>query len=194
MFTGLLDTDGRNINNMGLFDALSGRIGHFNSIAVPVHNNIFAKIKELPNGDDKKLFAASLMIAEQGIDLFFKPSEGLVTKDVKQYSKRDIEKLYAVFMIWTFYDLCHPATNFFKQKKLQKNTLEHILEINKDEFKHYFNVLKHDYTFIGPWQLDELWEETIRIIRTTPDTHENHFIFAKKFKNISVTIGLSLAQ
>jgi len=179
---------------MGLFDALSGRIGHFNSIAVPVPNNIFAKIKELPNENEKKLFTVSLMIAQQGVDLFFKPPEGPAIKDVKQYSKHDIEKLYAVFMIWTFYDLCHPSTNFFKQKELQKITLEHILEINKDEFDHYFNALKHDYTFIGPWQLDELWQETVRIIHTIPDTHENHFIFAQKFKNISVATGLSLAQ
>ena len=68
---------------MGLFDILSGRIGHFNSIAVPVPNNIFAKIKELPNENEKKLFTVSLMIAQQGVDLFFKPPEGPAIKDVK---------------------------------------------------------------------------------------------------------------
>ncbi len=161
---------------MGLFDVLSGRTGHFNSIAVPVLNNIFSKIKELPDETEKKLFTSSLVIAQRGIDLFFKPPEGPAIKDVKQYNQHHFEQLYAVFLIWIFYDFCN--LNFFKQEEL-RSKLQHILEINEDEFNHYLNQLKHgDKSPIG---LEKLWEEITKIIHTMPNTPENYFVFTREF-------------
>lgn len=164
---------------MGLFDALSGRIGHFNSIAVPVLNNIFSKIKEIPDETEKTLFTSSLVIAERGIDLFFKPPEGPVIKDIRQYNRHHFEQLYAVFMIWIFYDFCN--LNFFKQEELQSK-LQHILEINSNEFNHYLNQLKHGDK--SPMGLEKLWEQITKIIHTMPNTTENYFVFAREFSKV----------
>ena len=164
---------------MGLFDALSGRIEHFNSIAVPVLNSIFSKIKELLDENEKNLFTMSLVIAQRGIDLFFKPPKGLVIKDVKQYNHHHFEQLNAVFLIWIFYDFCNLGQ--FKEEELQSK-LEHILPISEDELNHYLNQLKHGEQ--NPIGLDKLWNEISKIIDTMPKTPENYFVFAKEFSKI----------
>ena len=100
---------------MGLLDALSGRMGHFNSIAMPVHNSIGDKIKNLQEGIEKVFFALSLdLIAQKGIDLFFQPGKGPAIKDIKEYNQHHFEQLHSVFMIWVFYDFCN-FFNFLKQ-------------------------------------------------------------------------------
>src|SRR3989344_988540 len=40
---------------MGIFDALSGRIGYFNSITVPVYNDISLKIKTIKEYDQNDM-------------------------------------------------------------------------------------------------------------------------------------------
>ena len=45
---------------MGLIDALNGNIEYFNSIAVPVHNSIAGKIRNLEDGIEKVFFASNV--------------------------------------------------------------------------------------------------------------------------------------
>lgn len=166
---------------MSLFDALSGRIGHFNSIAVPAYNNISRKIANNLEGIEERFFGLSLgLIASNGVDLFFKPGIGPAIKDIKEYNQHDFEKLYAVFIIWTFYDLC----GFFKssQKDTLKNKLKNILDLNDNEFDYYYEKLEHKMEF--PTGLNKLWEEVIKIIHTMPKTEENYLVFSREFSGI----------
>ena len=165
---------------MTLFDALSGRIEHFNSIAVPVINNIFSKIKVLLDEDEKQVFTTSLTLAQHGIDLFFKPRVGPVIKDVKKYNKQDFEKLYSIFMIWLFYDLCSFLDS--SQRDLLKSKLQGILSLKEDEFNYYYQELEHEMKV--PIGLDKLWKEVIKIIHTMPSTEENYFVFCREFAKI----------
>ncbi len=166
---------------MGLFDALSGRIGHFNSIAVPVHNNIGNKIKNINKEDEKLFFALALdLIAQEGINLFFKPDIGQALKDIKKYNQQDFEKLYSVFIIWAFYDYCSFLEN--PQKDTLKNILQNILYLKESEFNYYYKKLEHKMTV--PLGIEKLWDEITKIIHTIPKTEENHQIFHREFSKI----------
>jgi hypothetical protein len=166
---------------MGLFDALSGRIGHFNSVAVPTHNSIGNKIRNLQDGIEKVFFALSLdLIAQGGVDLFFRPGAGPAIKDIKEYNQHDFEKLYAVFIIWAFYDFC----SFFNasQKDILKNKLQSILDLSEDEFSYYYKELEHKMEI--PLGLEKLWKEITKIIHTMPPTEENYLVFSREFSKI----------
>jgi len=164
---------------MGIFDALSGRIGHFNSVAVPVPNDIFTKIKVLPDETEIRLFATALDIAQHGVDLFFKPGVGPVIKDVKQYDRSHFEKLNAVFLIWIFHDYCNLG---ILDGQKEQSKLENILGIDNEEFTYYLEQLKHSSD--NPVGLDKLWNEIVKIIHTMPNTQENYLVFAREFSRI----------
>jgi len=166
---------------MGLFDALSGRIGHFNSIAVPAYNTISRKIASNLKGIEERFFGLSLgLIASNGVDLFFKSGIGPVIKDVKKYNQHDFEKLYAVFIIWAFYDFCSFSNS--SQKNILKSKLQGILDLNEDEFNYYYKGLEHKMEI--PMGLDKLWKEVTKIIHTMPQTEENYLVFSRKFSRI----------
>jgi hypothetical protein len=150
---------------MGLFDVLSGRIGHFNSVVVPVLNNIFAKIKVLPNENEKKLFTASLIVAQRNIDMFFKPPQGPAIKDVKQYNRHDFELLNAMFIVWTSFDFVN--LGLIKEKDLE-NKLKGVLPISENELDAYLKKLKHGTE--NPIGLEKLWNEVVKVIHTMPNT------------------------
>lgn len=166
---------------MGLFDALSGRMGYFNSIAVPAYNNISRRIVGNLVGIEEQFFGMSLgLIALNSINLFFKPGIGQVIKDVKKYNQHDFEKLYAVFIIWSFYDFC----NFFNdsQENILKSKIRDILDLSEEEFDYYYKILEHKTE--NPIGLDELWKEITKIIHTMPQTEENYLVFAREFSRI----------
>lgn len=164
---------------MGLFDALTGRIEHFNNTSVSALNSIFARIKELPDGTEKQLFLQALVIAQLSIDLFFKPGRGPAIKDVKRYNKHDFERLYALFMIWVFYDLTNVGA--VKESDI-KNKTKNLFEIGEGELTHYLQQLKHRTE--TPMGLDKLWNEAVKIIHTMPNTPENYSVFARDFSRI----------
>lgn len=164
---------------MGLFDAITGRIEHFNTTAVPALNNIFSRAQELPDETEKQLFIQALVIAQLSIDLFFKPGQGPVVRDVKKYNEHDFEQLYALFMIWVFYDFVNVGV--LKQTKV-KDAARAILAISEDKLTHYLQQLKHkDKTPMG---LDKLWHEVVNIIHTMPNTQENYLVFARDFSRL----------
>ena len=127
---------------MGILDIFNGRIEYFNKIAVPIHNNIGSKINELPEELEKMFFALSLdLIAQKSIDLFFKPGTGKVLWDIKKYNQHDFERLYAVFMIWSFLNISVFYNSL--QKSISKSKLQNILDLNEDEFNYYYKTFKH---------------------------------------------------
>jgi hypothetical protein len=168
---------------MGIFDALSGRIGHFNDIAVPVLNNIFTRISATSDKIEKQLFIQALVISEQSIDLFFKPGAGPALRDVKEYNKKDFEKLHAIFIIWVSYDYCN--LGLLEKSKVQSR-LADILGIDNETLSRYLEQLIHGSE--NPIGLDRLWDEIAKVIHTMPNTRENYLVFAREFSKICSTI------
>ena len=166
---------------MGIFDALSGRIGYFNSITVPVYNDISLKIKTLTNGPEELFFGLSLYpIAQSMIDLFFKPGESSLIKTIKEYDQNDMRNLYSIFMIWTLHDFIN-FSNPYNKVDL-RNKLKNILSLEENKFNYYFESFQHgDEQPIG---LEKLWRELIKIIHNLPDSQENYLIFAREFSKI----------
>lgn len=166
---------------MGLFDALSGRIEHFNSIAVPVHNKISLNIKNLEGGTEKLFFALAFgLIAQKSIDFFFRTDTGQTIKEIKKYNQHHFEQLYAIFTIWAFYDFCS-YFNSSERNKLE-NKLQTILELNENEFNYYFEKLNHKIEM--PIGIEKLWEEVAKVIFTIPNTQENYLVFHQGFSKI----------
>ena len=166
---------------MGLFNVLNGRIGYFNSIAVPVYNDISLKIRKSSNGAEELFFGLSLYpIASKMIDLFFKPGPNSLIKTIKEYNQNDIRNLYAIFMIWVLHDFIN-FSNPDNKDELQ-DKLQNILGLEKDKFNYYFKQFKHGSK--SPIGLDKLWRELIKIIHSLPDTQENYLVFTREFSKI----------
>ncbi len=167
---------------MGLFDILSGKIEYFNNTAVPVYNEIAANIRQISGEREKLLFVIALgLIAQKGIDLFFKPGKGPVLKDIKLYNQKDFNLLYSVFIIWAFYDFLN-AFGSGNKDTFNKTKLQYILKLERDEFDYYFNQLNHgDKPPVG---LEKLWKEIVKIVHTMPNTPENYLVFAREFSGV----------
>ena|SRR3989338_7734547 len=164
---------------MSILNALSRKIGYFNSIAVPVHNELSQNIQKSTSGFEESFFGVVCLegIASRMIDLFFKPGKNSLIASIKEYNKNDIKNLYSIFMIWTLHDLINltPVSN----PNDLKIKLERILNLDSEKFDYYFTSLKHENKF--PIGLEKLWKELILIIHNLPDTEENYQIFRREF-------------
>lgn len=164
---------------MGIIDVLSGRVAHFNSIAVPTHNTIGSKIKALQDGSEKIVLALILdLIASKGIDILFAPDDGLVLHKVKDFNAHDVKKLYALFMIWSGFDVV--TLEIFKEQEFMQR-LKNVLEMSGDEFRQVSTKLKHS----SPSEIDKLWTEICKIIKEDPDNTEHTLTFRTSFSRIS---------
>ncbi len=165
---------------MSLFDILSGRIEYFNEINTPAYNNISGRIEDNVDGTRERFFAVSLaLIATKSIDLFFKPGVGLALRDVKKYNQHDFEKLYAIFIIWSFHSFYEAFDN--SQESILKGEMQDILDLNKEEFNYYYKILGHKTKAPA---VNVLWTEIMKIIHTMPQTEENYSIFCGEFFKI----------
>jgi len=164
---------------MSIFDALSGNIGHFNSIAVPIYNDISRNTQKISsNPVEMTLFGVVALagVAQQMVDLFFKPGPNSLIETIKQYDQEDMRNLYAIFMIWAVHDFI----NYMEINDDEfKNKLKQILNLQSDKFDYYFSRLAHSDE--APIGLEKLWKELILIIHDLPDTEENYLIFCREF-------------
>ncbi len=162
---------------MKLLDIFSGRVKQFNNLAVPPFNKILSKIKKITKEEEAELLILALRIAENGIDIFFKPGIGVVLKDIKKYNQNDFEKLYALFMIWFLYDL----QNLGLIKEINKNGgLGDIFNINKKDLSIFISNLNHK----DQKELVKLWDEIVKIIYTMPNTEYNYLVFVREFSKM----------
>lgn len=163
---------------MSIFDVLSGKVGYFNSITVPVYNKISQNIKETCSGTEESFFGVLSLegVAQRMIDLFFKPGTHSLMGNIREYNQGDIKNLYSIFMVWTLHDLINSDVD---GKKELENKLKNILNLDNNKFDYYFTNLKHEkQTPIG---LEKLWKEVILIIHNLPNTQENYLIFCREF-------------
>lgn len=163
---------------MSIFDILSGKIGYFNSIVVPVYNEIGLNIQKMCTGIEESFFGVVALegVAQRMIDLFFKPGQNSLIGNIREYNENDMRNLYSIFMIWTLHDLINSE---MENKNELKNKLKSILNLDNDKFDYYFTNLEHGKGV--PIGLEKLWKELILIIHGLPDTQENYLIFRREF-------------
>jgi len=166
---------------MSIFDMLSGRVGYFNSIAVPVYNEISRNIQKTCTGVEESFFGVVSLagVAEKMIDLFFKPGPNSLIGTIRKYNQNDMKNLYSIFMIWTLHDLIN-FSELNNDNELREK-LKNILNLDDDKFDYYFTSLEHGREV--PVGLEKLWKELISIIHDLPDTQENYLIFRREFSS-----------
>ena len=98
MLIGLLDTAESNINNMGLFSALSGKIYRFNSINQPIDNGIAAKIKGLEDTPERFLLIAAFGITQEMVGQIFHPDHGMFRKSLDSLTAESLAKIYYILL------------------------------------------------------------------------------------------------
>ncbi|TSC94397.1 MAG: hypothetical protein CEN87_518 [Parcubacteria group bacterium Licking1014_1] len=179
---------------MSIFDALTGKIGHFNSITVPVYNEISRNIQKMCSGIEESFFGIVALegVTQRMIDLFFKPGPNSLIGTVKKYNQNDMRHLYSIFMIWTLHDLLNSEVG---QKDGLESKLKNILNLEDNKFNYYFKNLKHGREV--PIGLEKLWKELILIIHDLPDAQENYLIFRREFsekQNQALKVLSSLNQ
>lgn len=161
---------------------LNNLVEYFKSIALPIQNNIANKIKNLEDGDEKELLAVLLgSVATKFVCLFFKPDMNSSIKDVKDYSQQDFERLFAIPMIWVYFDFINFPESEIKPDDF-KNKLQNILGLNEADFNFYLQQLNHKTE--TPMKLELLWNETLKILTTLPNTPENYLVFHRDFSRI----------
>lgn len=165
---------------MSIFDILSGKVGYFNSIVVPVYNEISRNIQKTCSGIEESFFGIVALegVAQRMIDLFFKPGANSIIGTIKEYKQNDMKNLYSIFMIWTLHDLINSGVG---NKEELKNKLKNILNLENNKFDYYFINLKHGKEV--PIGLEKLWKELILIIHNLPDNEENFLIFRREFSS-----------
>jgi hypothetical protein len=165
---------------MSIFDMLSGKIGHFNSIAVPVYNEISRNIQKTCNGIEESFFGVLALegVAQKMIDLFFKPGPNSLIGTIKEYNQNDMRNLYSIFMIWTLHDLINSGV---ENEDDLKSKLKNILNLENNKFDYYFTNLQHGKEV--PIGLEKLWKELILIIHNLPANEENFLIFRREFSS-----------
>jgi len=107
---------------MGLFAALKGDILHFNKNAVPVLNDIFAKLNSLDESEEKEYLLKMLVISNTGIDMLFHPDTGIIRGEVKKFDK---DAFYILYEMTILFLISH-----FKNVSLEKAEKSRELFIN----------------------------------------------------------------
>lgn len=102
---GLLDTAENKINNMGLFSILKGDISHFNNNAVPVLNDIFARLSALEESTEKEILLKMFSTAHGGVDILFHPDKGIIKYKVKSFNKEAFYVIYEMLVLFLILSL-----------------------------------------------------------------------------------------
>ena len=89
---------GYNINNMGLFSALSGKIYRFNSINQHIDNRIAAIIKGLEDTAERFLLIAAFGITQEMIGQIFHPDRGMFKKSLNSLTAESLERVYYILL------------------------------------------------------------------------------------------------
>ena len=118
---------------MGLFAALKGDILHFNKNAVPVLNDIFAKLNLLPKSEEKEYLLKMLVISNTGIDMLFHPDTGIIKGEVKKFDKEAFYVLYEMITLFLI--------SYFKNVSLERAEKSRELFINAVDRVEECNVL-----------------------------------------------------
>ena len=162
---------------MGLLDALSGRIGHFNEIVVPTHKEISERIRNLEDRITAVLLMGVLdLIALKTIDYFFNPKKGSLLSVVKNYTAEDIRKLYAVLMTWSVIDFI----NLGCPKENIKQPLQQALNYSDSDFANVWRSVEHDVV-----DLRKLYGEIAGILKIDSTNEEGYLAFHINYSKIA---------
>ena len=104
-----------------LFDALTGKIGHFNSINQPIDNGIASRIREL--AEDGKpdesgevlLITFSFGITQEVVSDLFYPDNGIFRKTLGSITKEGLEGVYKTIMDLSLFQITQLPLNIKKE-------------------------------------------------------------------------------
>jgi len=133
--------------------ASQGKIKEFNSLYVPVYNEMSGKIRELDCPLEKVFLAGILeLIVSKIVRFFFSPRRRSLLVDIEKFNRGDFEKLISILMIWSSIDV--PQISQINEK-LFVNQLYRVLSLGHKEFYDMVEKLQHN----ASKSLDILWEE-----------------------------------
>lgn len=104
-----------------LFDALTGKIGHFNSINRPIDNGIASRIREL--AEDSKpdesgevlLITFSFGITQEVVSDLFHPDNGIFRKILGSITEDGLERVYKTIMDLSLFQIMQLPLNIRKE-------------------------------------------------------------------------------
>lgn len=164
---------------MGFFSYLknvaSGNIAHANSILTPVINENFARILELDE-PGRGLFMAFSTVGGLNIDYLIKPSEGIFSDKVTQFTQIQIQNLFELFVTWPIYDLIN-------QKVLKEGDLLPIItaafNISVSDAKKLLKRVSHSSK--GEGLTNKLWKQVCDTLKVNPDDTEKALQFSSYY-------------
>lgn len=151
-------------NYMGFFSILKGDVSHFNNNAVPVLNDIFAKLNGLNESTEKEILLKMFSTAHNGINILFHPDNGIIKYKVKSFNKEAFYVIYEMLILFLILNLKN--IKFEKADKLREmftdvlcreeecNNLWKILELENDE-RGFKPILKKIFSYTNDHTREE---------------------------------------
>lgn len=174
---------------MSIFDALSGKILHFNKNVIPISNNFIERAKEIKDEDTKLFLILLCKFAYEGVEIIFNPKNGWLWDKVKKYHYEDFEKLFATLFLWEapviIFEVL-PKEEFFKKVKYVANLKDQEFEklIFKAENENKFG---NDYNFIAG-RAEKLFKILSDILRIDELELGNYFTFMDRWAKLKKQI------
>lgn len=123
---------------MGLFSILKGDVLHFNNNAVPVLNDIFAKLNALEASPEKEILLKMFATANGARDILFNPDKGIIRGKVKSFNKEAFYAIYEIIILFLIFSL--KGVKFEGADKLKEMFIETMGR--KDECNKLWNDLE----------------------------------------------------
>jgi len=104
-----------------LFDALTGKIGHLNSINQPIDNGIASRIRELAEAGkpdesgEVLLITFSFGITQEVVSDLFYPNNGIFRKVLASITKEGLESIYKTIMDLSLFQITQLPLNIKKE-------------------------------------------------------------------------------
>ncbi|KKT87312.1 MAG: hypothetical protein A2119_00050 [Candidatus Colwellbacteria bacterium GWA2_46_10] len=173
---------------MGLVDALSGNISHFNKVFVPAQNDIAKRIENIKDPHLSIVFAGFLsLMANRVIDYFFKPEQGNLIKVVKNYERRDADELLITLIIWFWIDLGNLGG---LDRQESKATLAEILNTPKQGLEEKIKRLEHSN--VGESEI--LWEQVSKVLKINRGAQGGYLAFRIQLSKICKEAYLEMGR
>ena len=127
---------------MALFNALSGKVAHFNKIFTATHNEITGRLKTIQEDpeyhEEALIIGLSLhSIVMETIDYLFNEKRGGLVSVVKNYNKSDAEKIFSILLVWSAVEWINNGLD----KKRIRVIIDEILTLDTEL---YWSLLDHE--------------------------------------------------
>lgn len=164
---------------MGILNALSGKIYHFNSVNTPIANELAQRVKGLNDDIEKLAIAISYDIAQKSILELFNPDYGILKKYIKDLSKDNLQKIWSIIIVWTILTILNNKEYINKEKLINNTTI--VLDLNEHEIELLFTFFRDKEQ---TQQLMILWRIICNHVDQDLDDIDNFIDFTNFFVDI----------